>query len=66
MTFRLPPLYVDQIVGVANVMQPFTITDEQKKKRPVAGSQCVKGEPVVDSMKLKKTSCIDDDCHDKY
>ena len=44
MTGRLPPLYEDEVVGVANVMQPFTITDDDKKKRPVAGSQCVKGE----------------------
>ena len=46
MTTRLPPLYVDEVVGVANVMQPFTITDDLKKKRPIAGSQCVKGNPI--------------------
>jgi len=50
MTGRLPPLYEDEVVGVANVMQPFTITDDDKKKRPVAGSQCVKGELLRDAQ----------------
>lgn len=50
MTFRLPSLYVEHVIGFANVMQPFAITDEQKKKRPVAGSQCVRGELLHDAQ----------------
>jgi len=50
MTFRLPPLNVDHVIGVATVMQPFSITDEEKKKRPVAGSQCIKGELLHDAQ----------------
>lgn len=39
---RLPRLPYDEVIGEANVLQVFMVT-EGKKKVPVAGSRCVKG-----------------------
>ncbi|KAF4518609.1 hypothetical protein B566_EDAN009858 [Ephemera danica] len=39
---RLPPKQVEDIIGEANVLQHFEIT-EGKKKVSVAGSRCIKG-----------------------
>ncbi|XP_046402143.1 translation initiation factor IF-2, mitochondrial [Ischnura elegans] len=39
---RLPPKEVEDVLGEANVLQEFVIT-EGKKKVPVAGCRCVKG-----------------------
>jgi len=46
---RLPPKDVEEVVGEANVLAVFTIT-EGKKKIPVAGSRCVKGSLVKSSF----------------
>ena len=46
---RLPPLPYDEILGEANVLQVFNVT-EGKKKIPVAGSRCVKGVLRKDGM----------------
>ncbi|KAI0223177.1 Translation initiation factor IF-2, mitochondrial [Lamellibrachia satsuma] len=42
LTSRLPPKIVEEVVGEANVLQSFMVTDG-KHKVPVAGCRCVKG-----------------------
>lgn len=39
---KLPPLEVEEILGEANVLQTFSIS-EGRKEVPVAGSRCTKG-----------------------
>ncbi|CAL8111432.1 unnamed protein product [Orchesella dallaii] len=46
---KLPQKDVEEIVGEANVLAVFTIT-EGKKKIPVAGSRCVKGSLLKNSF----------------
>lgn len=40
---RLPPLKEENIIGEANVLQKFVIT-EKNRKQPVAGCRCTKGQ----------------------
>uniref|UniRef100_A0A1I8P923 Tr-type G domain-containing protein n=1 Tax=Stomoxys calcitrans TaxID=35570 RepID=A0A1I8P923_STOCA len=39
---KLPPMEVEEVLGEANVLQQFSIT-EGRKEVPVAGSRCTKG-----------------------
>lgn len=42
---RLPLVDAEEVIGEANVLQEFMVTDERiRKKVPVAGCRCVKGE----------------------
>ncbi|XP_072743834.1 mitochondrial translation initiation factor 2 [Anoplolepis gracilipes] len=46
---KLPPLDTEEVIGEANVLQEFEIT-EKKKKVKVAGCRCVKGNLKKDAM----------------
>ncbi|KAM0728749.1 Translation initiation factor IF-2, mitochondrial [Formica fusca] len=46
---KLPPLDTEEVIGEANVLQEFEIT-EKKKKVKVAGCRCVKGILKKDAM----------------
>ncbi|XP_029176075.1 translation initiation factor IF-2, mitochondrial [Nylanderia fulva] len=46
---KLPPLDIEEVIGEANVLQEFEVT-EKKKKVKVAGCRCVKGNLKKDAM----------------
>ncbi|XP_011868838.1 PREDICTED: translation initiation factor IF-2, mitochondrial isoform X2 [Vollenhovia emeryi] len=46
---RLPPVEAEEVIGEANVLQEFQITDKKKKVK-VAGCRCVKGNLKKDAM----------------
>ncbi|XP_012540296.1 translation initiation factor IF-2, mitochondrial isoform X2 [Monomorium pharaonis] len=46
---KLPPIDAEEVIGEANVLQEFEITDKKKKVK-VAGCRCVKGNLKKDAM----------------
>ncbi|KMQ95956.1 translation initiation factor if- mitochondrial [Lasius niger] len=46
---KLPPLDTEEVIGEANVLQEFEVT-EKKKKVKVAGCRCVKGNLKKDAL----------------
>lgn len=46
---RMPPVQEEELLGEANVLQPFEVSDG-KRKVPVAGARCVRGVLARDAL----------------